>query len=276
MNELPLFPLHTVLCPGVALPLHIFEERYRLMIGRCIDNAEPFGVVLIRAGQEVGDAPTQLSQVGTTALIREAGRYPDGRMDLMTVGGNRFRIERVDTTAQPYLVGHVSYLDEPLGDEAVVGRYAERVRHRFLSYLELLQPALGESDGQPEVEIEIEIETEGEAEETAPEEAGVSGLIVSAGEEGAPSVRGTDEERRELLMAAARRLTAAGDPTTLSYVISGLVQVELPTRQLLLEAPDTSTRLRRLDGILAREIQLLGAGLKPLLLDSKRNGLRRN
>ena len=52
--DLPLFPLHTVLCPGVALPLHVFEERYRVMVGRCIDLGEPFGVVLIRQGREVG------------------------------------------------------------------------------------------------------------------------------------------------------------------------------------------------------------------------------
>ena len=52
--EIPLFPLHTVLCPGIVLPLHIFEERYRAMTRHCLDTGEPFGVVLIRDGREVG------------------------------------------------------------------------------------------------------------------------------------------------------------------------------------------------------------------------------
>ena len=52
MRELPLFPLPVVLFPGVPLPLHIFEQRYRLMIGRCIEEQKPFGVVLIREGVE--------------------------------------------------------------------------------------------------------------------------------------------------------------------------------------------------------------------------------
>ena len=58
--EIPLFPLHTVLCPGIVLPLHIFEERYRALTRHCLDTGAPFGVVLIRDGREVGrglDAP---------------------------------------------------------------------------------------------------------------------------------------------------------------------------------------------------------------------------
>ena len=76
--ELPLFPLHSVLFPGVALPLHIFEERYRQMVARCVDRGEPFGVVLIRDGREVGGGTLSLADVGTTAIIRRAGRYADG------------------------------------------------------------------------------------------------------------------------------------------------------------------------------------------------------
>ncbi len=273
MIEIPLFPLHTVLCPGVALPLHIFEERYRRMIGRCIDREESFGVVLIRHGREVGSSALRIADVGTTALIREAGRYPDGRMDIVTVGGTRFRIEGVEEHHDGYLVGWVTHLDERLGDERRANAYADRVRQRFLRYLEMLQPALEDDGGQPEIEVEIEVETEGGETDV---EGSSSGLVVSRGEEMVRATPGTNEDRRELLMAAARRLKAPGDPTALSYVVTGLVQVELPSRQLLLEAPDTVSRLRRLDGILAREIQLLGRGLKPLLVDSKVGALRRN
>ena len=105
--ELPLFPLRSVLCPGVALPLHIFEDRYRLMIGRCLERGEPFGVVLVREGHEVGPVPGRIADVGTTAIIRRAGRYPDGRLDILTVGERRFRLESLDTRSEPYLVGRV-------------------------------------------------------------------------------------------------------------------------------------------------------------------------
>ena len=149
--ELPLFPLHSVLCPGVALPLHIFEERYRLMVGRCIERSEPFGVVLIREGNEVGPLVGRLADVGTTAVIREAGQYPDGRMDIMTVGGQRFRIHELDEDREPYLLGNVSLIEDNVGQRAEAQAMAASVGRRFLEYLELLQPALAGEDG-PEIE----------------------------------------------------------------------------------------------------------------------------
>jgi len=79
--QLPLFPLHTVLCPGIALPLHIFEPRYRALVRDCVEASAPFGVVLIRNGREVGGGTISFSAIGTLAEIREAGRYPDGRYE---------------------------------------------------------------------------------------------------------------------------------------------------------------------------------------------------
>jgi Lon protease-like protein len=271
----------------VALPLHIFEDRYRLMIGRCIERSEPFGVVLLRDGSEVGPLFGRVAEVGTTALIREAGRYPDGRMDLMTVGGRRFRIHDVDAVREPYLVGHVSLLEESVGEQVEAARLAERVGRRFLTYLELLQPALATEDG-PEIEIEIEIETDDDDDAGDPGSGETRREIVqgfdtpddddavaSAADGG--GLQTLDEaQRRELLMSAARRLAAPGDPTALSHVLTGLVHVELPARQTLLEAPDTVTRLRQLDQLLRREIELLGKGLKPLTLDQRMATLRRN
>jgi Lon protease-like protein len=305
--ELPLFPLHTVLCPGAALPLHIFEERYRLLIGRCLDRAEPFGVVLIREGRETGPAPERIADVGTTAIIREAGRYPDGRMNLLTIGGQRFRIESVEEGREPYLVSQVQLLDEPIGDENAARWLADRVSRRFLHYLELLQPAL--DDDGPEIEVEIEM---GEADEPAgqgsagaeppasltaqaseehaakepgeagPEKRGKQGQVEEESE-GAESPspeadppRATDAERHEILMAAARRLAVPDDPLALSYVLGGLVHVELPARQALLEAPDAESRLLQLDALLSREIRFLGRRLKPLVVDSAVGALRRN
>ena len=95
--EIPLFPLHQVLCPGIVLPLHIFEDRYRAMTRRCLDTGEPFGVVLIRDGREAGTkGMATLAGVGAFAEIREAGRYPDGRYDLLAAATGRFAIESVD------------------------------------------------------------------------------------------------------------------------------------------------------------------------------------
>lgn len=113
---LPLFPLRTVLYPGMPLPLHIFEERYRLMIGECLEHDAPFGVSLIRKGAEVG-GPAVTFDVGTSARIVQSSRREDGRMDLMCQGVRRFRI--VETFQdRPYLRGRIVFLDEPAGDEA--------------------------------------------------------------------------------------------------------------------------------------------------------------
>src|SRR5437867_9599526 len=110
--EIPLFPLHQVLCPGIVLPLHIFEDRYRAMTRRCLDTGEPFGVVLIRDGREVGTkGVATLAGVGAFAEIREAGRYPDGRYDVLAAATGRFAIDSVDAKREPYLVAEVTPLD---------------------------------------------------------------------------------------------------------------------------------------------------------------------
>ena len=117
MEQLPLFPLHTVLFPGRPLPLHVFEPRYRLMIGRCLERSEPFGVVLIRAGREVGE-PAEPYAVGTFAEIVRHEALPDGRMHLLCVGQGRFRVREL-LPGEPYARGLVEELvDGPLGPDA--------------------------------------------------------------------------------------------------------------------------------------------------------------
>ena len=107
MVELPLFPLNTVLFPTAPLTLHIFEERYKEMVSRCIAEDIPFGVVLIREGQEVG-SPALPFEVGTTAQIVSVEKLLQGRMNLIAVGRERFRL--LDTShARPYLVGRVEF-----------------------------------------------------------------------------------------------------------------------------------------------------------------------
>ena len=279
MIEIPIFPLRSVLCPGVALPLHIFEERYRLMVNRCIERGEPFGVVLLRQGREVGPLKGQVAAVGTTAAIRRAGAYPDGRLDILTVGQQRFRLEGVDNVSEPYLVGRVSLLDEPTGPEGEASDRAQRVGRRFIEYLELLQPE-GVEDG-PEIEIEFEVEVDDEAEEAGDSADAATSeppalaeadeeILAEAADALVQEMEAADlsaEQRRELLMSAARRLTGTDDPTALSYVLTALIQVDLSSRQELLEASDTVERLARIDSLLMRESWFLRQGLRPIIVD---------
>jgi Lon protease-like protein len=114
---LPLFPLTTVLFPEMLLPLHIFEPRYRLLVRRCMEDDRPFGVVLIRSGQEVG-APAEPHAIGTEARIMAFSPLSDGRSYIVVRGARRFAVEEAIADAEPYLVGRVRYLDEREGDGA--------------------------------------------------------------------------------------------------------------------------------------------------------------
>ena len=139
-RTVPLFPLNTVLFPGLPLPLHIFEERYKLMIATCLVADSEFGVALIQSGVEVG-GPADPHAVGTIARILDVERMPDGRMNLVTVGTERFRLLEV-VERDPYLVGRVTRLPAP--PESVDPELAADVRGRFLAYLRALRPDLGE------------------------------------------------------------------------------------------------------------------------------------
>ena len=107
LSELPLFPLNMVLFPGMPLPLHIFEERYKAMIGDCLEREEPFGIVLIKEGQEVGD-PADPFRIGTTARIVQSERLQEGRMNILTTGESRFELVEI-TQRVPHLVAQVKY-----------------------------------------------------------------------------------------------------------------------------------------------------------------------
>lgn len=111
-EELRLFPLNVVLFPEMPLPLRVFEERYKLMISECLESEEPFGVVLIRSGREVG-GPARPFEVGTTAHIVKVEKLEEGRMNLATVGVSRFQIvEQIQKV--PYLKATVEYLHDDL------------------------------------------------------------------------------------------------------------------------------------------------------------------
>jgi Lon protease-like protein len=143
MSEmLPLFPLSTVLFPGMRLPLHVFEERYRLLVAHLRQQPGPqrFGVIAIRKGCEVGaDGVTALHDIGCVATVRQITPHADGRFDLAAVGTGRFRLLRVDDSL-PYFRGEVEPLqDEPGadGDDALAFAVS-RVQAGFRSYLNAL------------------------------------------------------------------------------------------------------------------------------------------
>jgi Lon protease-like protein len=295
---IPLFPLQLVLFPGVALPLHIFEPRYRLMVKRCLELNQPFGVV--RSGND------GLSEIGTLAEIREATRYIDGRWDIVALGTQRFRITNFDRSAA-YLQAEVELLDEAVGEPAErVRATAERVSDMFIDYLELLR---GVDEGEHDHDHDDDEEEEGdfiEDDEVTPEAidealeeeqgAALSQEVVSeierllvasntaagpakiteygVGDDETPDDEGDPDG--ELLATAIDRLSGSDDPVGLSHVVGGVVQLSIEQRQALLEAPDALARLTLLAAHLDRENLLLAEGIRPWQADPATLSERRN
>ena len=143
-SRLRLFPLNAVLFPGAVLNLHVFEPRYKEMIGECLEAGEGFGVVLIREGKEAGDPSVEPHQVGSIAEIVEVTPLPFGRFYLSTIGRERFRIREI-VSRDPYLTVEAELLTEPQDDPSELSELEERVRDVFLKYLELLSQFTGES-----------------------------------------------------------------------------------------------------------------------------------
>jgi uncharacterized protein len=110
--KLPLFPLNAILFPGMPIYLHIFESRYKEMVRFCLENDQPFGVVLIRSGQEVQPGLVEPYPVGCTARIVHTEKLEDGRYNLTAVGEERFQIISLDSS-KPYLQGMVETIIPP-------------------------------------------------------------------------------------------------------------------------------------------------------------------
>jgi len=141
MSELlPLFPLGTVLYPGLLLPLHIFEQRYRQLVRDLLAGPEPgqFGVIAIRKGRETGvDGVSALYEIGCIAALRQVREHPDGRFDLVSAGTQRFRLVSLEH-GRPYLQGELDLLAEETGDEAAAGAAVRAVQRAFGDYLATL------------------------------------------------------------------------------------------------------------------------------------------
>jgi Lon protease-like protein len=141
-RELALFPLNTVLFPGMPLPLHIFEDRYRLMIDECLETEEDFGVLLARpelSGANAGEA----HRIGTSARITHVHRLDDGRMNILTTGQARFRVLQL-VRKKPYLMGRIeSFPLEAVESDQVAG-LTKQVSALFVEYMKLVREVLGD------------------------------------------------------------------------------------------------------------------------------------
>jgi Lon protease-like protein len=149
MLEMPLFPLNTVLFPGMPINLHIFEDRYKAMMQRCIDTDLTFGVVLIEQGAEAAGPLARPHLIGCTAHITRIERLGEGRLNIMAIGRTRFRIHTLDDESEPYLVGRVEL--EPLAgqDDPALVDEARLLRKWVGRYLMIMMRA-GQSSIDPD------------------------------------------------------------------------------------------------------------------------------
>jgi Lon protease-like protein len=144
-SDLPLFPLNTVLFPGAPVHLHIFEERYKRMIGMCLEERQPFGVVLIRRGMEALGPLAEPHTVGCSATIVNAQRLDQGRMNIVAIGHERFRILSLDSRAFPYLIGSVQLFPLEGGDSPEMTRRADRLRSQVARLMQAQLRAAGQT-----------------------------------------------------------------------------------------------------------------------------------
>jgi len=142
-RELPLFELPIVLLPGELMPLHIFEERYKRMIGYCLESEEPFGVVL-------RDDDGSARRIGCTAEVTEVlERFEDGRMDIVVLGGEPFRVlERFDGADYP--AGEVEAVPRLPSDESDDPDAADIARETFSDLVRRVSGSEPEMEGLDE------------------------------------------------------------------------------------------------------------------------------
>jgi Lon protease-like protein len=179
--RLRLFPLNTVLFPGMRMPLHIFEDRYKEMVRECIEENAPFGVLLIKSGSEVGAGAIPY-EVGTTARILQVEYLDDGRMNIFAIGEQRFRVVSF-TSSHPYLEGDVEIVEQEPADG--VSDLIPKARELFGEYLKTYM-ALG---NQWIRDVDL------------PEDAGEAGDYIAARTDVPPHLK---QELLEQLSPAAR------------------------------------------------------------------------
>jgi uncharacterized protein len=135
---LPLFPLNVVAFPGMSVPLHVFEDRYRALVRHLLTVPDPadrvFGIVTIREGYEVGNHEARsMYRTGCLMQLTEAEPYEDGRFDVVAVGRGRVRVVATETS-EPFLRAEVQHLDDPHEPTPETAREAARALALFGDY----------------------------------------------------------------------------------------------------------------------------------------------
>ena len=147
-EQLPIFPLNTVMFPGVSVPLHVFEDRYRALVHHLLTISDKsmrlFGIVAIREGYEVGQHGVHsVHRVGCVVQMTSVDPYEDGRFDIEVVGRARMRLDGLDTSGE-YLVGDVETLPERTEPHPDAMGQAERTYATFEEYRRRLSELRGD------------------------------------------------------------------------------------------------------------------------------------
>lgn len=234
---MPVFPLNTAVVPGLILPLHIFEMRYRRLIADLLMIADPdareFALIAVRDGHDPDtEGIDALHAIGVTVIVREVEELEDGCYDIVTTGQRRFRLHELvpDLThaaAPPLLVGEIEYL--PDTDDESAGLLVAEALRRFRVYRGLLS---GQLDGE---------------------------LVLQSEDDGTD----IDMEDEQL----------PGDPSVIGYLITAAMVIPTAERQRVLELDDAGERLRSVTALLRRENALIASlGALPALDLSIGNG----
>ena len=150
VRELPLFPLPLVLFPGVPLPLHIFEERYRRLLADVRASNNLFGLSYFVPDAGAEDRPPA-GHVGCATEVVEAQPLPDGRSNILTVGVVRYRVAEYVERGDPYLVARVEFFEDEAEEADLVARRAEEVTEMFMRIARAMRAASDERGALPEL-----------------------------------------------------------------------------------------------------------------------------
>jgi Lon protease-like protein len=249
--RLPLFPLSLVLFPGQTIPLHIFEDRYKAMLKRCLDERIPFGIVLIKDGGRFGRGTPH--SIGTTAriltvdeiepgfcLLRDQAPHRGNCYNISVRGEERFRVTALDRREAEYLVGDIEMYPDEEAPEPAMLMVAQRVATLFDEYYRGVVAMLGNWQ------------------RTA--EPGEPTRLFNMAQ--LRTTEENDEEPRRLPVPSL-----PSEPAALANVIAAELTIQPYTRQEqlkqeLLEAPSTLARLQREAELLAEEMPQIEERIK--------------
>jgi Lon protease-like protein len=198
LRELPIFPLPVVLFPGMPMPLHIFEPRYRKMLVDIRAGDNLFGLSYFDADSSDKDFPPA-GHIGCVAEVTETQALPDGRSNVLAVGVIRYQVEDYIERGDSYLVVRANYFEDDEEDDAVLKASAREVAGTFMRVANAIRVINDERGNLPDI---------------------------------------SDTE-----------------PQKLSFLVAAAMEIEVETKQELLELRSTSERLGRLRDLLARVVK---------------------